>query len=180
MIYIKAMGSKVHFDDDSELAEAFFKCVEDIIDSEEVQRLDQFSHHMDISRLQHCLNVAYYSYLLAEKMGLDSKSAARGGLLHDLFFYDYKESGYGRFHKYIHPRQALENSEKLCELNDTEREIILNHMWPSCMEIPKHAETYVVSAVDKYCASFEAINFLFRKVSGRNRRNRKAAEVAAD
>jgi uncharacterized protein len=162
------MGSKIRLDDEnSELAQSFYDCIEDLADTEMVQRLAEYRHHMDISRLQHCLNVAYYSYLLAEKLGFDSRAAARGGLLHDLFFYDYKTSGFRRHHKYIHPRQALENARTLCELTGKEEEIILNHMWPSCTETPRHIETYIVSSVDKYCATFEAVNFMLRKVSGR-------------
>ena len=34
-------------------------------------------------------------------------------------------------HAYMHPRIAVKNAEKITELSDLERDIILKHMWGS-------------------------------------------------
>lgn len=46
---------------------------------------------MATSRFQHSLNVSYYSFIICRKFGLDAYSAARAGLLHDLYYYDWKQ-----------------------------------------------------------------------------------------
>ena len=54
-------------------------------------------------------------FLLARKFHLDAYSTARAGLLHDLYFYDWREKDTrpmeGR-HCSIHPQIALENAKK--------------------------------------------------------------------
>lgn len=151
-------------DDDSSRATDFMATAKDILESEMFCKLDTCEHHVDISRQQHCLNVAYYAFSAARMLGLDASSVVRAGLLHDLFFYNSRESDLGIRHSYVHPIQALSNAEENYELNDKEREIILRHMWPICAGIPRHMETYLVSCVDKYCATLEAVDFSIRAI----------------
>ncbi len=154
--HIRALGSKIHLDAyDSDIAVEYYDCVSDIIGSCEVQSLMEHRQHMNVNRLQHSINVSYYSFLLCKKLGLDSRAAARGGLLHDLFFYQFsdKDAPAG-WHITVHPKQALKNAERLTKLSRKEREIIVKHMWPFCA-FPKYAETHIVALVDKYCAMCE-------------------------
>jgi uncharacterized protein len=97
-------------------------------------------------------------------MGLDYRSAARGGLLHDFFLYDWhiKKSHEG-LHGFIHPRVALENANKYFHLNDMEQDVICKHMWPMTIKPPKYKEAYIVDAIDKYCAFMEIFDFGERK-----------------
>ncbi len=159
------MGSRWYFDEEyNEITATYTEFVKDILESDILDKLKKCSHHVDISRLQHSLNVSYFSFLAAKNLGLDAKSSARAGLLHDLFFYNKKESGLGIRHSVFHPKMALQNATEHFELNDKEKEIILCHMWPVCSTIPRHPETYLVSFVDKYCATFEACNYSARTV----------------
>ncbi|HAZ9324202.1 TPA: hydrolase, partial [Enterococcus faecium] len=57
---------------------------------------------------------------------------------------------------YIHPRIAVKNAEKITDLSDLERDIILKHMWGATIAPPKYKEGYIVTFVDKYCAVKEA------------------------
>jgi uncharacterized protein len=140
-----------------EYYQEYIACVEDILDHPAVQQLDEFTHHNNMTRLEHCRNVGYYSYLICRKMGLDARSAARGGLLHDFFLYDWRieEGDDSAAHIKNHPKVALENAEKYFDLNDTEREIIALHMWPKADVKPTYKETYCICSVDKYCALLE-------------------------
>lgn len=138
----------------------YFDCIKDIVDSSELESLKLITHHISTTRFQHCLNVSYHNYLICRFLGLDAKSAARAGLLHDLFYYDRKEYNkhkknfsHSRFHSLV----ALENASKLTEINEIERDIIENHMFPSTRQLPKHKEAYVIVIVDKYCAILECI-----------------------
>jgi len=141
--------------------EEFFECIYDLLESEEVQNLENYMQHRKSTRLEHCLNVAYFSFKTAKKMGYDYRSAARGGLLHDLYFYDWDDltDEEAKRHLQSHPKIALDNAQKLCELNGIERDIILKHMWPMTLVPPRYKESYVVTMMDKYCAVIEACGY---------------------
>lgn len=56
----------------------------------------------------------------------------------------------------MHPRIALYNASKNLELNDVEKDMIENHMFPLAFEKPQYIETLVILTVDKICALKEA------------------------
>ena len=165
---MRAFGSKLRLNiPDNDISIEYYGSVGDIILSDEVQSLIEHRQHAGVTRLQHSINVSYYSFLLCRKLGLDSRAAARGGLLHDLFFYHFSDGDAPPgLHIFIHPRQALKNAESLTALSPVEAEIIVKHMWPFCA-FPKYRETHIVSLVDKYCALCEtadyAMLYLLRK-----------------
>ena len=129
--------------------------------SPEVQGLKVFEQHLEINRLQHITAVATVSVEVCKKLGLDCKSAARGAVLHDLFYYDWRDGIDGKWHRlhgYRHPRFSLLNARELCsDLSKKEENIILRHMWPLTPVPPKYAEGFVVSLADKYCATLEVL-----------------------
>lgn len=140
--------------------EKFKNIVKDIIEKETVQSLRLYKHHYGSNRYEHSLSVAYYSYKICRFLGLDHVSAARAGLLHDLFLYDCEDSETRpKNHLKEHPKTALDNAQNLFILNDIEKDIILNHMWPITSASPKYFETFVVTFVDKYCAIKEWSNY---------------------
>lgn len=132
--------------------------IEDIVQNQTVQRMKEFRQHYDTSCFDHCKNVAFISYKICKKFNLDYKSAARAGMLHDLFLYDWRKRQDGRkgLHAFTHPRTALENSKKIFELNEKEEDIILKHMWPLTVKLPKYSESYIITLADKYCALGES------------------------
>ena len=101
------------------------------------------------------------AYEICRILGLNAKAAARGGILHDLFLYDWhfhaKETG-NYFHGLTHPRRALENAQRLFSLTDREKNIILRHMWPLTVTPPKYREAYVIVMFDKYCSLMETFH----------------------
>jgi uncharacterized protein len=93
-------------------------------------------------------------------MGFDYRSAARGGLLHDFFLYDWHiGKPYRGLHGFIHPYIALENANQYFCLNELEKDVIQKHMWPLTIRLPRYKETFVVLLVDKYCATKEIVNW---------------------
>lgn len=82
----KAIGSKVNLKNmEDMLAVEYMSCVWDLMDEQKIQKLDEHVQHCNTSRLQHSINVSYYSFLICRFMGWDYRSAARAGLLHDMF-----------------------------------------------------------------------------------------------
>ncbi len=86
-------------------------------------------------------------------------------MLHDLFLYDwrYKENERKGLHAFTHPKTALENSKELFDLSPKEEDIILKHMWPVTIQLPKYPESYIVTLVDKYSAICESFKY-YRKI----------------
>lgn len=147
-------------------AKKFYEAIKDIIQNPAVQEMKKFQHHANTSCYQHCINVAYFNYQLCRLLHLDAVSAARAGMLHDLFLYnwhEHTEKTGDHFHAMTHPRKALENAQKYFKLNELEKEIILKHMWPLTVIPPKHLESYIIVMTDKYCGSCEVADYLSEK-----------------
>ena len=141
----------------------FYTIVQDLISNETVQKMKNFKQHYDTSTYEHCFYVAYISYKICKKLKLDYKAAARGGMLHDLFLYDWRNSkellNLERKHAFIHSKIALENASKLFNLTNKEKDIIVKHMWPVTLKLPKYPESFIITFVDKYSAIQESFAF---------------------
>lgn len=137
----------------------FWKCIEDLARHPVVLRMKLYPHHGNSNCYQHCMNVAYYNYKICRFFHLDAVSAARAGMLHDLFLYDWhthaKKTG-NHFHGFTHPKTAYRNARKFWQLNHVEKDIILTHMWPlTFFRFPKTKEGWVTVLTDKYCGACE-------------------------
>lgn len=133
--------------------EEFCRYTEKLLEHDLVRQLDDHLQHHKYTRLRHCMDVAYISFFIARFLGWDSRSTARAGLLHDLFFHG--EGQHSGSLLFSHPRIALENAKKVCALNDREQDIILKHMFLLTPWLPRYKESYLVTFVDKYCAARE-------------------------
>jgi uncharacterized protein len=117
-----------------------------------------FIQHSNRTCLDHSLYVSYHCYLAAKRKGLDYVSTARGALLHDFFLYDWHGPiPYKGLHAFNHPYIALENAKKYFTLNKIEEDIIMKHMWPLTLKLPKYKESFLVSTIDKHCSSKEVL-----------------------
>ena len=154
----------------SDAVSEFYLHIAPLLESEQVQSLGNYIQHKCYSRLNHSLDVAYYSFLIAKLLRCDAGSTARGALLHDLYLYkrgECKEESKG--HMRNHPQIALENARKISDLNEIEEDIIRKHMWLITLTPPRYKEGFIVTFVDKFCALREGI------ISLRNRSWERAA-----
>ncbi|SCB95374.1 HD domain-containing protein [Weissella bombi] len=130
--------------------------VKDLLAHPQVQEMANYTQHHHSDRLTHCITVSYVSYKLALRFGLNATAVARAGILHDLFFYDWRETKFELgSHAFIHPRVALRNAEKITHLSPMEKDIILKHMWGATSELPHYRESLLVDLVDDYLAVAE-------------------------
>ncbi len=147
----------------------FMKVAGPIISNNVFQKMKHIKHH-DESVYEHVLDVAYQSYKIAYKMGLDWESTIRGALLHDFYLYKFDKTPRLRLpldaflHAFRHPVIALENAKEIFELNDKECNIIKSHMFPA--RIPKYKESWIVSMVDKFLAVIEYYNNYKKRILG--------------
>ena len=166
---LKAIFSRKDISHNSE----YSLCVSDLLENKDVIGLSELPHHLGTSRFQHSLNVSYYNFLLCRFFRLDAKSAARAGLLHDLFFYDRRtHTRIQNRHPVEHSNIAFYNASMRFSINDLEADMILNHMWPLTPHFPRHTETYMITLTDKFCAVAEITSYLFRTAADRIRRNK--------
>ena len=130
----------------------YITLVDDILENEKFLTIDGCRHH-GITRLEHSMRVSYYSYLIAKKLKLSYRETARGGLLHDFFVQDDLTPKKQKLSVFFHPYKALDNSCNNFQLSDLEKDIIINHMFPTLPhKVPKYVESWLVSAVDKVVA----------------------------
>ena len=151
----------------------FMDHVGHLINHPRFQKLEGITQHHHSTRLEHSINVAYTSFRIARKFGWDAKSTARGGLMHDFFYYDWRETKFNKGHAWVHPRIAIRNARKLVQLNKREEDIILKHMWGATIAPPRYKESYIVTIVDKYWAIKEAATPLRRHLGKTRRFSRK-------
>lgn len=135
---------------------------------EKVQALKNIPHH-DSNRLEHCLKVSYKSYKICKALNLNYESAAKAGLLHDLYFNRIEECSIFK-DKFLlfaneHPEDAVKNASELFHLSALEKDAILSHMWPVSKHAPRYKESFIISMVDKYYSSFEMTTKFSYKLS---------------
>jgi len=164
---VELIKSKLNLKINFNLEKEYCDCVHDLIDHEKVRSMENYMQHGDISCYAHSLHVSYISFRLCKKLGLDYFSAARGGLLHYFFLYDWHadKKTYTGLHGFVHPGIAVKNANEYFSLNNIEKDIIEKHMWPLTLRLPRYKESYVVLMVDKYCAFSETLKLISKKNS---------------
>ena len=137
----------------------FIEIIDDILKNDTVQMMKNYRQHYQTSCFDHCLMASYSCYLHCKVHNLDYISCARAAMLHDLFLYDWRKRDNGRkgLHAFTHPQTAFENASRLFNLSKKEKDIILKHMWPLTLTLPKYRESFILTLVDKRCALNETI-----------------------
>ena len=125
------------------------KIVKDIFRNVDFKKLYNIEHH-GISRMEHSIKISYYSYKIAKILNFDYVSVARGALLHDFFLDGDERNGKRKFFDtFIHPKKALDTAIDNFSVNKIEMNIIVSHMFPIYLSIPKYKESILVNMVDK-------------------------------
>ena len=137
--------------------ELFYKYTGDIQNNSDFIGLKAISNHGHIDLYQHSIQVSRRSMNLCRTFGLDDRAAARGGLLHDFYLYEWRKGEGPGWHGFRHGKIALFESLKRFHLTDKEQNIILRHMWPLTLIPPSSLEGLIVSIMDKICALEEII-----------------------
>ena len=133
--------------------------VDPIMSNEEFKtKMENIKHH-DSTRLNHMLKVSYKSYKIAKLLKLDYVDVARAGLLHDYYLDSVSEQKTIKdkvsLYTINHPKDAVENAKRLFNINEKEEDIIRTHMFPVDVKVPKYAESWIVSIVDKAISTAE-------------------------
>ena len=133
------------------------------------KELSKYLQHGDTTILKHCINVAYFSFIISNMLQkkfnikFNYEDLIVSAFLHDFFMYDWHEkSSTHRLHGFSHPKIASKNAEKLCKIDIKKQAIIETHMWPlTITKIPKSREAFLVCLTDKYAAILETFKIRF-------------------
>lgn len=141
----------------------YLSIVENILSNEEFNKIKTIEHH-GTSRYEHSLRVSYFSYIITKLLHLDYEDVARAGLLHDFFLSSEDRTFKDRFVSYFtHPKYAVDCATSHFDLSDREINIIESHMFPVYRSIPKYAESWIVSLVDKVVCTYEfSVKFRYK------------------
>ncbi len=135
------------------LDEEFFNIIERIIDNKEFQKTKDITHH-GITRYDHCLRVAYFSYKVSKFLHLNYQEITEAAILHDFFLNEMEsENGLDRLRK--HPQIAAENAKKYFNINKRQEDMIKTHMFPITLAPPTHIGSYIIDIVDDVAAIYE-------------------------
>lgn len=138
----------------------FNEIVREVLEIEEFKKLKNIKHH-GITRYDHSLRVAYYTYMITRIMGLNYEEATIAALLHDFFIDEVNGCNIiRRLQK--HPKYAVINASKYFDLTDLQEDIIYTHMFPVTIRPPKYLESWIVDLVDDISALYETF-YCFRK-----------------
>jgi len=141
-----------------QIIDDYTACVGDLIAHPLVCSMDRYIHHSQVTCLEHCLSVSFHSFQVCRRFGLDFVSAARSGLLHDFYLYDWHiQHPVPGLHGFTHPRTALQNARRYFALNSREANAIERHMWPLTFRPPRGRIAWAICLVDKYCAIVEVL-----------------------
>ena len=136
----------------------FMNIVKDVLNNNEFKGLDNEMHH-GITRYGHSLRVAKATFTCSKALKLDYKSATRAAILHDFFSNEDLRGMSGPETIYEHPKKAAINAKKYFNISAKEENIIASHMFPLSRVMPKYAESWVVTAMDKGVALYEMYRF---------------------
>ncbi len=144
----------------------YFYIVRDILEHQEFQRLSSIIHHGN-NRFDHSMRVSLFSYRVSKFLHLDYVRVARAALLHDFFFEENEGVSKKKRTSVLvkHPQYALENASRYFELSDMEKDIIVSHMFPVNLRIPKYFESWIVDVVDDIVAVYEKSYVLRKQLS---------------
>lgn len=138
----------------------------DILHSKGMNLEKGFYQHGRVTVFEHSVAVALMCLQLSRLLPghTDTRSLIRGALLHDYFLYDWHVKVKGRpLHGFWHARWALKNAERDFTLNQVERNMILSHMFPLNLVLPKYRESVLLCCADKICAAKETVQGLLHR-----------------
>ncbi len=137
----------------------FETIISDIVLNKKFNQLSKEAHH-GITRYEHSMRVAKYSYMFCNRFNKENKKdVTRAALLHDFFVNSDMDNQSGTKKLESHPSVALTNAKKYFEINDIQEDIIVKHMFPITLSIPKYKESWLVSLVDKLVGAYEMVRF---------------------
>lgn len=146
----------------------YYEIVEPILTNSEFKKRKEYPHHIDESVYEHVLRVSFDCYTIGKKLHLDYKSLAIAGLLHDFYEkpwqYNPEKLPLFKKHAFTHAKNAVKNAKQVFGeemINKNVENIMITHMFPVNIKIPKGPEAWLITLVDK----IDSIDFIMHPVA---------------
>ena len=141
------------------LQEEFHRELDQLMSSDAVQKMREYTQHGCVSTYDHCAAVAWFSLILYASLRkrfhieADIHELLTAAFLHDFYLYDWHDKNHPRLHGFYHPGYAAENAKTYFGVSSHTLQIIRTHMWPlTITHVPASTEAWIVCAADKYAA----------------------------
>ena len=136
----------------------------DLLSNELVESMKQYRHHQDTNTHFHSVYVSYTVLKMCDKLNVvNTREIVRAALLHDFYLYQWYTEKHDEYHIWYHPKESVKNIEKhIGQLSDVQRNMILSHMFPTCVELPKSKGAWLLTLADKKCATEDYITHSVR------------------
>ena len=144
---------------ESKFIDEFVAITGDLLSDELVKSMKSYRHHGDITTHYHSVYVSYNVMKVCEKMSVENtREIVRAALLHDFYLYEWYTEKHEENHIYYHPKQSVKNIEEhFGKLTPVQKNMILSHMFPTCVELPKYRGSWILTLTDKRCATADYI-----------------------
>ncbi len=144
-----------------------YAMIEDLLTHPKVQETRHHLHH-NVSKHDHLLRSARYSYRLAPLLGADRRISTRAAILHDI---DSRQ-GTLTTHGAIAARHAatIGESERVCQA-------IISHMYP-LGPVPTTREGWVLVLADKLASLTDMSHFISGLFTGESLKIRRQLQIS--
>ena len=132
----------------------FISLTGDLLSDELVNSMKQYRHHQDTNTHFHSVYVSYRVMKMCEALELiNTREVVRAALLHDFYLYQWYTEKHEEYHIWYHPKESVKNIEAhFGEMTPLQKNMILSHMFPTCVELPKSKGAWILTLCDKRCA----------------------------
>lgn len=149
----------------------------DLLSDDAVKGMAKYHHHKAITTHFHSLYVSYTVLKMAENLKLENaREITRAALLHDFYLYEWYTEKHEELHITYHPKQSVKNIEAhFGKMTDMQKNMVLSHMFPTCVEMPKSIGAWLLTLADKHCASEDYFHTSKKFLPVYNEINRRVA-----
>jgi uncharacterized protein len=132
----------------------FVQYTKDLLRDPLVDSMKQYRHHGETNTHYHSVFVAYRVCRMCTDLHVpDARAIVRTSLLHDFYLYEWYTEKHEQNHIWYHPKESVKNIEAhFGALSDAQRNMIIAHMFPLAVEVPKTPGAWMLTLADKQCA----------------------------
>lgn len=151
----------------------------DLLSDELVKSMKGYQHHKEVTTHFHSVYVSYTVYKLCKKLKhKKTNEIVRASLLHDFYLYEWYTEKHEEYHIWYHPKQAVKNIEEhFGSLSPMQKNMILSHMFPTCVELPRSTGALILTLSDKHCATEDYFKLSKKFIPIYNEINRRVERI---
>lgn len=163
----------MNFEQEKLNIEKYVSITDDLLSDKLVDSMKQYHHHKNINTHFHSVYVSYNVMKMCSALNEKRiKEIVRAALLHDFYLYEWYTEKHDEYHIWYHPKQAVKNIEShFGKLSPLQKNMILSHMFPTCVELPKSRGAWLLTIADKRCATEDYLKLSTRFIPIYNKIN---------